>query len=123
MTHDLVLIATGVIMLIGAAFAVVATIGIIRLPDLYTRTHAASKAGTLGSGLLLLALAVYSQELNVVTRAIAAIVFFLLTAPISSHLLARSAYLVDYRPEPSTRCDDMADYQSDEHGKPTTEVV
>ncbi|MCR9237640.1 MAG: monovalent cation/H(+) antiporter subunit G [Alphaproteobacteria bacterium] len=118
MTHDVVLIVTGVIMLIGAAFAVVAAIGLLRLPDIYTRTHAASKAGTLGSGLMLLALAVFSQELDVVTRAIAAIVFFLLTAPISSHLLARSAYLVGYRPEPSTRCDDMADYQNDERRNP-----
>lgn len=118
MTHDVVLIVTGVIMLIGAAFAVIAAIGLIRLPDIYTRTHAASKAGTLGSGLMLLALAVFSQELDVVTRAIAAIVFFLLTAPISSHLLARSAYLVGYRPEPSTRCDDMADYQNDERRNP-----
>ncbi len=118
MAHDLVLIITGVIMLVGAGFAVIATIGILRLPDLYTRTHAASKAGTLGSGLLLLALAVYSQELDVVTRAIAAIVFFVLTAPISSHLLARSAYLVGYRPEPSTRCDDMAEYENDERQNP-----
>ncbi|WP_306262222.1 monovalent cation/H(+) antiporter subunit G [Pararhizobium sp. IMCC21322] len=118
MTHDLVLIVTGVLMLIGASFAVIAAIGLLRLPDIYTRTHAASKAGTLGSGLLLLSLAVFSQELDVVTRAIAAIVFFLLTAPISSHLLARSAYLVGYRPEPSTRCDDMADYQNDERRNP-----
>lgn len=118
MTHDVVLIVTSVIMLIGAAFALIAAIGLLRLPDLYTRTHAASKAGTLGSGLLLLALAVFSQELGVVTRAIAAIVFFLLTAPISSHLLARSAYLVGYRPEPSTRCEDMADYRNDERRNP-----
>lgn len=118
MTHDVVLIVTGVIMLIGAAFAVIAAIGLLRLPDIYTRTHAASKAGTLGSGLMLLALAVFSQELDVVTRAIAAIVFFLLTAPISSHLLARSAYLVGYRPEPSTRCEAMADYQNDERRNP-----
>jgi len=118
MTHDVVLIVTGIIMLIGAAFAVIAAIGLLRLPDIYTRTHAASKAGTLGSGLMLLALAVFSQELDVVTRAIAAIVFFLLTAPISSHLLARSAYLVGYRPEPSTRCEDMADYQNDERRNP-----
>lgn len=118
MTHDVVLIVTGVIMLIGAAFAVIAAIGLLRLPDIYTRTHAASKAGTLGSGLMLLSLAVFSQELDVVTRAIAAIVFFLLTAPISSHLLARSAYLVGYRPEPSTRCEDMADYQNDERRNP-----
>ena len=109
-------------MLVGSGFALVAAIGLLRLPDLYTRTHAASKAGTLGSGLLLLALAVFSQELDVVTRAMAAIVFFLLTAPISSHLLARSAYIVGYKPEPSTRCDDMSAYAVDEgtSGKKTS---
>lgn len=117
---DIILIVSGVTMLVGAGFALIAAIGLIRLPDLYTRTHAASKAGTLGSGLMLLALAIFSQELDVVTRAIAAIVFFLLTAPISSHLLARSAYIVGYRPEPSTRCDDMADYLIDESKQPNS---
>lgn len=119
MMQDVILVVTGVVMLIGAAFAVIAAVGLLRLPDLYTRTHAASKAGTLGSGLLLLALAIFSQELDVVTRAIAAIIFFLLTAPISSHLLARSAYLVGYRPEPSTRCESMVVYQNDERHSPT----
>ncbi|PCJ95659.1 MAG: Na+/H+ antiporter subunit G [Hyphomicrobiales bacterium] len=108
--QDVIYIVAALLMLVGASFALIAAIGILRLPDIYTRTHAASKAGTLGSGLLLLALAVFSQELTVVTRAFAAIVFFLLTAPISSHLLARAAYLAGYPPEPSTDIRGMAEY-------------
>nr|WP_306265736.1 monovalent cation/H(+) antiporter subunit G [Pararhizobium sp. IMCC3301] len=120
MMQDIIFVVTGIFILIGSGFAVIAAIGLVRLPDLYTRTHAASKAGTLGSGMMLLALAVFSQELDVVTRAIAAIIFFLLTTPISSHLLARSAYIVGYRPEPSTRCEAMNDFLSDEQRQPST---
>jgi multicomponent Na+:H+ antiporter subunit G len=66
--------------------------------------HAASKAGTLGSGFCLLAVAVHASSFDVATRAIAAVLFFLLTAPISAHLLARAALLAGYpavgRPNP-----------------------
>ncbi len=48
-------IVVALLLLSGALFALVAAIGIVRLPDLYTRMHAASKAGTVGSGLLLFA--------------------------------------------------------------------
>lgn len=95
-----------IILLIGACFALTASIGLLRLPDLYTRMHAASKAGTLGSGLALLALAVHSLEPSVVSRALAGIVFFLLTAPVSSHLLARAAYLTGTKPGPETVLDE-----------------
>jgi len=102
-------IVVGLMLVIGAFFTLVAAIGLIRLDDVYMRMHAASKAGTLGSCVLLLALAVESQQLDVVTRAIAGVVFFLLTAPISAHLLARAAYLVGYRPCKATYRDALAD--------------
>jgi multicomponent Na+:H+ antiporter subunit G len=54
--------------------------------------HAATKAGTLGAGLLLLAVAVSIPEGSVVARAVATIVFLLLTAPIAAHVIARAAY-------------------------------
>jgi multicomponent Na+:H+ antiporter subunit G len=82
----LVLIATGV------AFSLIAAVGLIRLPDLLMRMHAATKAGTLGAGLLLIAAAVGIGDIGVVLRAAAAIVFLLLTAPVAAHLIARAAY-------------------------------
>ncbi len=102
-------IVTGVMLIIGAGFAFVASVGLIRLKDVYMRTHAASKAGTLGSGVMLLALAVYAGDLSIVTRAIAGVVFFLLTAPISAHLLAKAAYAAGYRPCADTKVDALAD--------------
>ncbi|MHA7772151.1 monovalent cation/H(+) antiporter subunit G [Roseibium sp. M-1] len=101
-------IITGIMLIIGASFSLIASIGIIRLKDVYMRMHAASKAGTLGSGVMLLALAVHAGDLAVVTRAIAGVVFFLLTAPISAHLLAKAAYAAGYQPCADTKEDALA---------------
>ncbi|AJD40526.1 MULTISPECIES: monovalent cation/H(+) antiporter subunit G [Rhizobium] len=84
--------ATALTMLAGAFFALSAAIGVVRLPDLYSRMHAASKAGSVGSGLLLLAAGLYSGELAIFARAAAGVVFLLLTAPVAAHLLAKAAH-------------------------------
>ncbi len=98
----------GGLLIIGALFTLVAAVGVVRLPDLYMRMHAASKTGTVGSGVMLLAIAFHSGEFDVVTRAIACIIFFLLTAPLSAHLLARAAYCTGVRPWPGTAPDELA---------------
>ncbi|MEW9806838.1 monovalent cation/H(+) antiporter subunit G [Mesorhizobium sp. ZMM04-5] len=85
-----------VLILIGSAFSLTASIGLLRLPDLYTRMHAASKAGTLGSCVVLLALAVHANDPAISLRALAGIAFFVLTVPISSHLLAKAAHGAGY---------------------------
>jgi len=87
---------TGILLVIGAAFALVASVGLVRLPEFYTRMHAASKAGTLGACVMLIAVAVYADDTAVASRALAGVVFFLLTAPISAHLLAKAAYAAGY---------------------------
>jgi multicomponent Na+:H+ antiporter subunit G len=99
----------GILVIVGAAFALVATIGIVRLPDIYSRMHAASKAGTVGSGAMLIALAVFADDPATTLRAVAAVAFLLLTAPVSAHLLAKSAYSAGYRLWDKSVVDDMAD--------------
>ena len=96
MIEALANLATALLLLVGASFALVAAVGLMRLPDLYTRMHAASKAGTLGSGVLLIALALADGSGGTASRALAGVVFFLLTAPISAHLLAKASYAVGY---------------------------
>ena len=86
-------IVAGVMILIGSFFVFVAAVGILRMPDVYVRMHAATKAGTLGSGLLLLAVAVQAQELDVVLRAVAAVLFLIATTPVAAHLLGRASYI------------------------------
>ena len=66
-------IIAGLLVIAGAIFALLAAVGIWRLPDIYSRTHAASKAGTLGSGLMLIALAVHAGDTATTSRAIAGV--------------------------------------------------
>lgn len=96
-----------VLILAGSAFVLTASIGLLRLPDLYTRMHAASKAGTLGSCAVLLALAVHADDPAISLRAIAGIVFFLLTVPISSHLLAKTAHAAGHQLWKHSECDEL----------------
>ena len=83
---------TALLSLAGVAFLVVAGVGIIRLPDIYCRGSATTKAATLGVGFMLAATAVYFGDLQVTTRAIATGAFLLLTAPVAAHMIARAAY-------------------------------
>ena len=91
-------IVAGVLVGVGVFFLIVAGIGIVRMPDLYTRMHATSKAGSLGVGLVLLAVAVYYHELGVVLRALAALTFLILTAPLGAHAIGRAAWLTGVKP-------------------------
>lgn len=100
-----------IMLVVGALFSLVAAFGIVRLPDLYTRMHSASKAGAVGSGLALLAIALVSFDGAVILRALLGIVFFMLTAPISAHLLARAAYIAGYRPQAGFVADDLEQNQ------------
>jgi len=99
----------GMLILAGAAFILTAATGLLRFPDLYTRTHAASKVGTLGSCVMLLALAVHADDVAITLRAIAGVVFFFLTVPISSHLLAKAAHESGYRLWRESVRDDLED--------------
>jgi len=86
--------ARSALMLVGAAFLLLAAIGIVRMPDLFTRMQAATKAATLGVSCIMLSVALHFGELGVVTRALLAIAFFFLTAPVAAHMIGRAAYFV-----------------------------
>lgn len=80
------------LMLSGAIFMLLAGLGVVRMPDLYTRMSATSKAATLGSGLVMLAAAFHFGEFSITVRVLAIIVFLLLTVPIAAHMIGRAAY-------------------------------
>jgi multicomponent Na+:H+ antiporter subunit G len=90
--------AAAALMLIGAFFCAVAALGVLRFPDIYTRLHAASKAGPLGAGLILLSVAFASEDVNIAVRSVLGLVFLIVTAPVSGHLLARAARLAGIVP-------------------------
>ncbi|HRQ19082.1 MAG TPA: monovalent cation/H(+) antiporter subunit G [Agriterribacter sp.] len=77
---------------IGALHILVAAIGLVRMPDFYTRLSVTVKAATMGAGLLLVAVALHFTEFSTTTRALAVIFFLFVTAPVSGHMICRSAY-------------------------------
>ena len=87
-------IIAAVLLLTGGSFALIAAIGVVKLPDLYTRMQASTKSATLGVGCTLLAVAVRSGEMGTVTHSLLVVAFLLLTAPVAAHMIARAAYNV-----------------------------
>lgn len=84
---------TATLMFLGATLMLLAALGITRMPDLYSRMQAATKAGILGVGFMLLAVAVHFGEIGVTTQALLVVAFFFLTSPVAAHIIARAAYL------------------------------
>ncbi|WP_101296584.1 monovalent cation/H(+) antiporter subunit G [Halegenticoccus soli] len=85
-------IAVVLLVAAGTFFAVVAAVGVIRLPDLYTRTHAASKSDTLGAVLTLGAVAItFGGEITAV-KTVFLLLFMFVTNPTAAHAIARAAY-------------------------------
>jgi multicomponent Na+:H+ antiporter subunit G len=80
------------LMLVGAFFVLVSALGAVRMPDLFMRMHAATKAGTLGAGLVLASAVVVFGTTAVTTKAVLVLLFLLLTAPVAAHVLGRAAY-------------------------------
>jgi multicomponent Na+:H+ antiporter subunit G len=95
-----------VLLLIGSLFSAVAALGILRFPDIYTRLHAASKAGPLGAGLILLGVAFASGDWSIAVRCVLGLAFLLLTSPVSAHLLARAALQSGVQPDARTSIDE-----------------
>lgn len=85
-------IIAAVLLVSGGAFCFVAGLGLVRLQDVYLRMHAATKAGTLGAGLILAGAAVHFADPGSELRALITIVFLVITAPVAAHMIGRTAY-------------------------------
>ncbi|MCZ2259633.1 monovalent cation/H(+) antiporter subunit G [Sporosarcina sp. G11-34] len=98
-------------LIIGVVFSIVAVIGILRLPDVYTRAHAASKSATLGVLSILLGVFFHFwiNEDVVSVQLLLAILFLFITSPIGGHLMSRAAYISGVKPTKLTVRDDFAD--------------
>ena len=86
-------IISAILLLIGSLFMLLAAVGVVRMPDLFTRMQTTTKASTLGISCMMLAVAAHFLELSVVTRSLAVIVFAFLTAPVGAHMIGRAAYM------------------------------
>jgi len=93
---------------IGVFFMFVSSLGVLRLPDFYSRLHAPTKAATLGLFFLFVAVAIAVPEPVVVTKALLALIFIAATAPVGAHIMTRAAYRTGVKPSETTIYDDYA---------------
>ena len=82
---------------LGALFILIASIGLYRMPDFYTRLSITVKAATLGVGCILTAAALHFAEFSITTKVFAIIFFIFITSPVAAFLMARSAYFTGIR--------------------------
>jgi multicomponent Na+:H+ antiporter subunit G len=85
-------ILTAILWLVGSAFALLAAVGVLRMPDVFTRMQASTKASTLGLGCLLIGAALQLGDLASFIRVASIGAFVLLTTPVAGHVIARAAY-------------------------------
>ncbi len=100
-------IIVGILAFLGTIFVFLAAVGMVRMPDTYLRISVTTKAATLGIGLLLIAGAIYSNELAITAKILAIILFLLLTAPVSAHLIGRTSYFSGVKLWKNSVMDDM----------------
>lgn len=112
-TEDLVghlaSLTVGLLMAVGAILMLLAAVGLMRLPDLPTRMHASTKAGSLGAAMIMLAVAIHLPSAEIIARALAVVVFLLLTAPVAAHVIGRAGYFVGVPLWSGTVKDELAD--------------
>ncbi|MEO0681129.1 MAG: monovalent cation/H(+) antiporter subunit G [Pseudomonadota bacterium] len=99
-------VAASLLVLGGAAFCLVAAIGMVRFDDVFMQLHASTKAGTLGAGLIMAGAALTLEGAGAAARAAGVVAFLLITAPVSAHVIARAAYLAGARLSPRTWIDE-----------------
>ena len=84
---------TAAVWLVGAAFALLAAVGVLRMPDVFTRMQASTKASTLGLGCLLIGAALQMGDFASFVRVASIGAFVLLTTPVAGLVIARASYL------------------------------
>ena len=88
-------VLTAILWIAGSAFALLAALGVLRMPDVFTRMQASTKASTLGLGCLLIGAGLQLGDFGSVIRVVSIGAFVLLTTPVAGHVIARAAYLAE----------------------------
>jgi len=108
-------IVGAVIALIGSLFLFLGALGVLRMPDVYNRMQAGTKATTLGSILTLLGIGIY--HLDWIGQVILLIIFIAVTNPLSSHALARASHFAGVRLTKISVMDSLYDIKKEEEEK------
>jgi multicomponent Na+:H+ antiporter subunit G len=107
-------ILVSILIVVGSCFILLAAVGVLRFPDLFTRMHAATKAGAFGGGILALAAGIHFASAAIWIEALLLVLFFYSTMPVAAHLIARAAFRGGTKPAPET---DTRALEGFEHGQ------
>lgn len=102
-------IVTGIFLILGSFIVLLAGIGVVKMPDIYTRMSATSKASTLGVSVVLITTGFFFGTTEIMTRTILIVLFLMITAPVASHLLGKAAHLNKLPLWDRTKRDDLSE--------------
>ena len=112
-------ILTAIVWLAGSAFGLLAAVGVLRMPDVFTRMQASTKASTFGLACLLIGAAVQMGDFASFIRLASIGAFVLLTTPVSGHVIARASYFAGVPLWEGTVLDERRDATAGpQHGGP-----
>jgi multicomponent Na+:H+ antiporter subunit G len=111
--HIAQMVLAGIFVLGGLIFLAISSIGVVRLPDFYSRNHAVGGSETLGSMLLLFGLAIYNGWELSSLKLIIILVFICLANPTATHIVAQAAYRLKLQPWVLKSPDIQNDIKSD----------
>ncbi|HVL81071.1 MAG TPA: monovalent cation/H(+) antiporter subunit G [Actinomycetota bacterium] len=103
---------------LGGLLMVLAGLGILRLPDVFSRMHAGTKAASLGLALILGGSALHMQQLPAVVKLLAALVFQFVTSPVAAHVIGRGAYVSGIPLWEGTLVDELAGLDPEDPSSP-----
>ena len=106
-------VLTAVLWISGSVFALLAAVGVLRMPDVFTRMQASTKASTLGLGCLLVGAALQLGDFGSIIRVVSIGAFILLTTPVAAHVIARASYFADVPLWQGTVLDERRDAGAD----------
>jgi len=121
--NQIVELLAALLILFASIMSVISAFGIIRMPDVYTRSHAATKSSTLAVLLALTGAFIYliAATNYVSVRLLLGIVFVFLTAPVAGHLITRAAYRSGVKLSEQSGEDALYEQLFDEKGKKRSE--
>jgi multicomponent Na+:H+ antiporter subunit G len=108
-------IVTAIAWLAGSAFALLAAVGVLRMPDVFTRMQASTKASTLGLACLLIGAAVQMGDFATFIRVVSIGAFVLLTTPVAGLVIARASYFAGVPLWEGTVLDERREAKADQN--------
>lgn len=96
-----------IFLVVGTIFIFIASIGLLKMPDVFLRMSASTIGGTFGVVSTLISVAIYFGELSLILHILGVIIFLILTVPVGAHMIGRTAHFIGLKMWDKTTADDL----------------